>query len=135
MSAEPVFLYVEDDAMSRQIMKLILTRSLGYSQITLFEDSRNFLEKLDALPARPDVIFLDIHMRPDDGITLLRQLRGVEKYRDVKVIALTASVMNEEVVELQQAGFDGGIAKPVDQKTFPILLQQILNGESVWHIM
>ena len=33
------------------------------------------------------------------------------------------------------AGFDGGIAKPVDQDVFPELVSLILSGEPVWHIV
>ena len=50
------------------------------------------------------------------------------------MIALTASVMNVEVNLLKQPGFDGAIAKPIDEIMFPDLLNQILDGEQVWNI-
>jgi chemotaxis family two-component system sensor kinase Cph1 len=132
---EPIFLYVEDDPMSRQVMRLLLMRTLGYTQLTIFEDSTDFTARLEALPAKPNVIFLDIHMRPYDGFALLKMLREMPDYQNAKIVALTASVMNEEVEQLQQAGFDAGIAKPVSQKVFPELLNAILQGDHIWHVV
>ncbi len=51
-----------------------------------------------------------------------------------QIIALTASVMNEEVAQLRQSGFNGAIAKPLSFSTFPALMERIANGETVWHI-
>jgi CheY-like chemotaxis protein len=62
-------------------------------------------------------------------------LREHPDYHDVMIIALTASVMNEEVEELRLAGFNGGIAKPIDQNIFPDLVALILKGEHVWHVL
>jgi hypothetical protein len=50
-------------------------------------------------------------------------------------VALTASVMNEEVHKLREAGFHSVIAKPIDVDTFPDLLHRIVGGETVWRII
>ena len=131
---DPVILYFEDDTLSRDVMQACLTRGLGYHNVTMFEDSSDFEGRLAGLPSKPDVIFLDIHMEPIDGFTMLRLIRQSEAYQATKVIALTASVMNEEVKMLKQAGFDGVIAKPLDYDTFSTVLRRILDGEQVWHI-
>jgi CheY-like chemotaxis protein len=133
--SEPVFLYVEDDVTSREVMEMLLMYSLGYSNYTILPDSEGFMSKLQALAKKPDVIFLDIHMQPHNGFELLSMLRSHPKYRDTTVIALTASVMNEEVKQLETAGFDGAIAKPIKQDVFPQLVQQILQGERIWYIV
>jgi DNA-binding NarL/FixJ family response regulator len=51
----------------------------------------------------------------------------------VAVVALTASVMYEEVRRLRDAGFDGVIAKPINFDTFPAALDRILSGGQVWN--
>jgi two-component system cell cycle response regulator DivK len=128
----PTFLYIEDDAVSRQVMKLMLIRRLKHQDVTIWEDSTNFLEKILALPTIPDVIFVDIHMEPVNGFGILEVLRAQPQFKISKIIALTASVMNEEVDLLRQAGFDGVIGKPLDGASFPDLLDRILQGEKVW---
>lgn len=130
----PAFLYVEDDPLSREVMQILLTEVLGYPDVTILEDSSDFLAKLRAMPYRPKVIFLDIHMQPVNGFAMLKMLREEQDYRSATVVALTASVMNEEVRLLHDAGFDSCIAKPIDQRTFPEVLNRILNGEKIWRI-
>jgi CheY-like chemotaxis protein len=73
-------------------------------------------------------------MKPYDGLELLSMLRGDPQFDKSKVIALTASVTNEEVSMLKQSGFDGAIAKPLNIEAFPGLISQIVQGESVWYI-
>ena len=131
--AEPVFLYVENDELSREVMKALLTRGLGYRDIMMFETSAHFERHLESLAHKPDVIFLDIHMEPVDGFEMLKMIRRNKNFYATPVIALTASVMNEEVRRLREAGFDGAIAKPINYDTFPSALDRILNGEQIWN--
>lgn len=128
------FLYVEDDEISRTVMEMLII-SIGDIQLTTFEDSYDFLERVKKLPNQPNVIFLDIHMKPYSGFEMLAMLREYPPLQDAKVIALTASVMNEEIAELRAHGFDGAIAKPLDREVFPDLVRQILAGQVVWHIV
>lgn len=134
MPPDPFFLYVEDDPTSREVMEMTLVYRMGYDRYAVLEDSTEFLNKLRALPHRPDLIFLDIHMLPHSGFEVLKMVRGQTDYDQTRVIALTASVMNEEVAALEQAGFDGAIAKPIDPDIFPELVHRILAGENIWHI-
>jgi CheY-like chemotaxis protein len=131
---DPVFLYFEDDALSREVMRVCLTRGMGYHNVRIFEDSSDFEKRLDSVDSKPDVVFLDIHIEPIDGFEMLKLIRQSETYQSTRVIALTASVMNEEVKMLKEAGFDGVIAKPLDYDTFPNVLHRILKGEQVWHV-
>ena len=126
------FVYIEDDAMSRKVMAMLLTKKMGYNSVTILEDSENFLAKILELPYPPDVIFLDIHMQPYNGFEVLEMIRAGGHCPEAKMVALTASVMNEEVELLRKAGFDGVIGKPIDINTFPDLLNRILQGERIW---
>ncbi len=135
MQSKPKIVYVEDEPMSRMVMEMLLKRKLGFQDVTIFEDSNNFIERIDNLPYKPDVIFLDIHVAPHNGFEMLSMLREHQNYKNTKVIALTASVMNEEVERLKQAGFNGGIAKPIDQSAFGTLLERIMSGDEIWSIV
>lgn len=81
------------------------------------------------------MILLDIHVKPHDGFEMLHMVQSMNGFDTIPVVALTASVMNEEVEELRQAGFHSVIAKPVDVDAFPDLLRRILTGESIWRIV
>jgi len=132
--SENYYLYVEDDPMSREIMRIIIENGVGSHNLTIFEDSKDFIGRVSRLENRPNIILLDIHVAPHDGFEMLKMLRQNDQFARAKIIALTASVMNEEVEQLREAGFDGAIAKPLSIQTFPDLIQRVITGETVWHI-
>ena len=94
---QPAFLYVDNDELSREVMHALLTRGLGYQALTILETSHAFEEQIAMLDPKPDVIFLDIHMEPIDGFEMLELIHQNPDFETTPVIALTASVMNEEV--------------------------------------
>ena len=132
---KPVVLYVEDNPSSRRIVRMLLKNRLKYEHVTIFQNSRDFEDSVLELDPKPDIIFLDIHVQPIDGFEMLKILRGLEAYNDTKIVALTASVMNEEVQQLRDAGFDGCYSKPIDMDTFPDNIQKTLQGKSIWEIV
>jgi CheY-like chemotaxis protein len=133
-STEPVILYVEDDPQSRKLMSMLLKGRMKLPNVTILEDSQDFLANVEALDPKPDVILLDIHMKPFNGFEMLTMLREMEYLNDTPVVALTASVMNEEVQQLRSIGFNGCLSKPIDLQTFPDTLERILDGETIWRI-
>jgi CheY-like chemotaxis protein len=135
MKNQPVVLYVEDDPQSRKLMQMLLMGRMRLTDLTVFEDSSDFLTRVNALDPKPDIIFLDIHVKPYSGFEMLQMLRELDWMNGTPIVALTASVMNEEVEQLQTAGFNGCLAKPINLDTFPDTFARILNGEWVWRIL
>ncbi len=131
----PTVLYVEDDAQSRKLMSLLLKVRMRLPDVTIFEDSTDFLARVESLAPKPDLILLDIHMKPHDGFEMLHMLRSLSWAKDLPIIALTASVMSEEIDQLQEAGFDGCLGKPIDMDVFPELFDRIHAGENIWRVL
>jgi two-component system chemotaxis response regulator CheY len=127
-------LYIEDDPMSRRVLEFLLKKDLGYEHVTIFKDSHNLMERVLEIDPIPTLIFLDIHVRPIDGFGMLKELRQHPHFQDATIIALTASVMNDEIALLRQAGFNGLIAKPINQRIFAHSLDKILRGEPEWRV-
>jgi CheY-like chemotaxis protein len=132
---QPTVLYVEDDAPSRRLMQMLFKGRMNIPHLTIMEDSQDFLARVEALDPKPDVIFLDIHMKPYNGFEMLEMLRQLDWVNGTPIVALTASVMNEEVQKLRSIGFNGCLAKPLDIETFPEMFQRIMAGETVWRIL
>ena len=112
-NGQPVFLYVEDDKPSRRVIEVLIRSVLGYSDITVFENSENFMQRINDLPCQPDVIFLDVQMAPCDGYEMLAMLRSDPRFANTTIIAMTANVMSYDVDKLRQGGFTGLIGKPI----------------------
>jgi CheY-like chemotaxis protein len=130
----PTILYVEDEARSRKVMQM-LAIDLGVSKLFIFEDSRDFLARVETLEIKPDLVFLDIHVKPYNGFEMLKMLREMRRFDGIPIVAMTASVMNEEIQQLRAANFSGCLAKPIDMDTFPDSVNRIRNGESIWQIV
>jgi CheY-like chemotaxis protein len=127
-------LCVEDDSSNRLVMKLLVEKTLNVRYYAIFEDSADFIPRVRNLPVRPDIILLDIHVSPFNGFQMLKMIREDSVYFDTKVVALTASVMNEEVERLRKSGFDGAIGKPISLSIFPVVIERIMNSESIWQV-
>jgi CheY-like chemotaxis protein len=134
MVSYKTLLYVEDDPGSRKVMQLLVSALPQTVQVAIFNDSADFLERVTALNPIPDVFLLDIHVSPHNGFGMLAMLRQHAHYAEKMVIALTASVMNEEINQLKEAGFDGVLAKPLNFHTFPDTMMRILAGEHIWTV-
>lgn len=127
-------IYVEDDVSSRKVMTMAARMYSDQLAVTIFEDSTDFKAKLDANSKDVDIILLDIHVQPHSGFDMLKMIRADHTYAQTPVVACTASVMNDEVELLREAGFQGAISKPLDLDNIPQLLKRVIDDESVWHI-
>lgn len=115
-------LVVEDNLLSKTLVKDILTMK-GYDVVVADRGSEAI--KL-ASTERPDLILMDINMPGMDGITAARLIKGNEASKDIPVLALTASAMKGDDVEIMKQGFDGYIAKPIDAKALLEMIKENL---------
>ena len=133
-SQQPILVYVEDDEASIFVMKMVVERVMGLPELYVLKSRADFVQQVKGLGVVPDVFLLDIQMKPYDGVELLAMLRSDPQFINSKVVALTASVTNEEVSLLKSGGFDGAIAKPLNIDVFPDLITRIIDGEQIWYI-
>lgn len=61
---------------------------------------------------RPDLIWMDIRMPVMNGLEATQRIRALEGGRDVKIVALTASVSEAEREQVMTAGMDDFVRKP-----------------------
>jgi len=84
-------------------------------------------EALDILSgATPDLILLDINLPDTTGYELFNKIKQDERFKNVKIIAVTGSVMREDEGKIKNMGFDGFIAKPIDIKDFVQQIEDIV---------
>jgi two-component system cell cycle response regulator DivK len=65
---------------------------------------------------RLDLVLMDIQLPGMGGIEALKALRAEPGTAALPVIAITASVMQQDRQEIIRAGFDGFIEKPINLK-------------------
>jgi two-component system, cell cycle response regulator DivK len=71
-----------------------------------------------ARESKPDLILMDIHLPGMNGIEALKVLRGAAATAAIPVIAVTASVMQQDRKQITEAGFDAYVGKPINLKEF-----------------
>lgn len=105
-------LIAEDDAVSRRLLELFLTR-WGYDVIEV-KDGLKALEILNR-ENRPAVAILDWMMPGMDGIEVCRRVRESQKMSPTHIILLTARNGKADIVEGLAAGADDYVSKPFDR--------------------
>jgi two-component system cell cycle response regulator DivK len=66
----------------------------------------------------PDLVLMDIQLPGMNGIDALRVLRTDPQTAAIPVIAVTASVMQQDRKLITDAGFDAYVGKPINLKEF-----------------
>ena len=80
-----------------------------------------------------DLIILDIMLMGGvSGYTLFEEIRTLPQYKNVPIIAVSATDSSEAIARCKALGFNGYIAKPIDERTFPHQLARIIKGEELW---
>ena len=120
---------VEDDE-DNLLLAQNLVRLAGVEQCVGVRDAREAMSVLERLP-RVDLVLLDLRLPEEDGYVMLERIRSASRLEDVKVVAVTVSILAEDVERARGAGFDGFLGKPLDF-CFPGQLCRILAGGKVW---
>jgi len=77
---------------------------------------------------KPDLVLMDIQLPGINGIEALRLLRADPATASIPVIAVTASVMQQDRKLITDAGFDGYVGKPINLKEFLEAVRRALEG-------
>ena len=106
-------LLVEDNRVNQKVASIMLTKA-GYA----FEIADNGQIAVDMYQEDSsfDIILMDCMMPVMDGFTATRKIREHEKnlgLSNTPIIALTASVIDDDIQKCFDSGMDGYVAKPV----------------------
>lgn len=119
---QPRILIVEDERSLTQNLTWYFGRE-GY-ETTVTHDGQEGLRKAQAL--LPDLILLDIMLPTMDGLTILRELRGGEKTRDIPVVIITAKSEESDHVVGYSMGADDYVTKPFSNKVLLAKVKALL---------
>ena len=98
---------VDDHSLFREGLKFLLLQSNFIADVEESENGRIFLDKLDV--TKPDLVIMDIQMPEVDGITASKL--ALEKYPDLKIIALSMFSEEEYYTKMIDVGVKGFLLK------------------------
>ena len=121
--APKTILVIDDLSDNRAVLVDMLT-PIGF-QLLEASDGQTGLEI--ALAESPDLIISDLIMPKLDGFELIRQLQNDLRSRLIPIIASTASVLQDDQLRCQTAGYQDFLAKPIQLDELLAMLQRHLN--------
>src|SRR5215208_2355832 len=134
MAAEPQspirILVVDDHAVVRRGLLDFLGSEPDFEVVGDADGGQQALDVLAALDAggrRPDVVVMDLEMRPIDGIESTRRIRAA--YSDVEIVALTSFGEQERVQAALKAGASGYLLKDADADEVAAAVRSAHRGE------
>lgn len=123
--ARPFKVWVVDDDPELRDMLGVYLGQHGY-EVRCFETAELFLARLSI--QRPDLVVLDLMLPGQDGLALLRQLRGAQD--DLPVVMLTAKGDPVDRILGLEQGADDYLAKPFLPRELTARVDSVLRRHS-----
>jgi len=108
---KPAQLMVVDDSPTN---RSLIVELFSESDITVIEAGNGQVAIEKSAKFLPDLILMDIRMPVLDGFEAVKFIRADKLTKHIPVIALTASVSEEEEDKYKNAGFNAVLLKPLD---------------------
>jgi two-component system cell cycle response regulator DivK len=122
-----LILIIEDNEKNMKLARDVL-QVKGYATLEALTGEEGV--KL-AIEQKPDLVLMDIQLPGINGIEALRVLRANPHTAAIPVIAVTASVMQQDRKQIMEAGFDAYVGKPIDLKEFLDAVRKALGRTSL----
>jgi len=120
----PTILAVDDSASMRQMVAFTL-KGAGFTVIDAV-DGEDALEKAKGTSATVDLVLTDVNMPRMDGISLIRELRALPKYKFTPMLMLTTESGGDKKMEGKSAGATGWIVKPFNPDQLLATIKKVL---------
>ena len=120
--ALPVFLYVEDDEVSRNVVRIMLQDICRVEMATTGEEAMDLV-----LHKHYDCILMDINLgKGKDGKLVASAIRKLPQYAKTPIVAVTAFAMLGDKDEFLAAGCSDYISKPFSKQELVTFIKNVL---------
>jgi two-component system cell cycle response regulator DivK len=118
--AGELILIVEDNPKNLKLVRDVL-QFYGYATLEAETGEAGVALARERLPA---LVLMDVQLPGMDGRAALKLLKADVSTKHIPIIALTAFAMKGDQESLQTEGFDGYMAKPIDIKELPKVVER-----------
>jgi len=132
-----VILMADDDADDRELTREAFQQSRLANDLRFVEDGEELMDYLyrrgryadPATSPRPSILLLDLNMPRKDGREALREIKNDPAFRGIRVIIMTTSKAEEDIVRTYDLTATSYITKPV---TFEGLVEVVAALGRYW---
>jgi two-component system response regulator len=130
-------LMADDDPDDRQLTKEAFAENHLANDLRFVEDGEELLDYLnqrglyagDGVAPMPGLILLDLNMPRKDGREALQEIKADPRFRNIRVVVMTTSKAEEDVVRSYNLSAASYITKPV---TFERLVEVVRTLGKYW---
>lgn len=126
MTASESILVVDDNPQNSKLISFLLVAN-GYEVRTAADADEALAAVAEEVPG---MILMDLQLPGMDGLTLTRLLKADPRTRDTVIVAITAYAMMGDEDRARKAGCDEYITKPIDTRTLPAKIAEVLARRS-----
>jgi CheY-like chemotaxis protein len=118
---------VDDDPDDREFFQEVISELPYEIELTVYKNGQEFLNGMVArTEGMPDLVFLDLNMPVKNGKDALRELRSMDEFKNIPVIAIySTSTSDADQAETLLSGADAFISKPTDYGQLKKLISKI----------
>ena len=125
MTAKNTILIVDDEPDIVNLTDKFL--KLGNFNTITCSNGRDAIEIVEEKSDEIALILLDIMMPGTSGYSVLKEIKGNEKFKHIQVILFTVKSFNEDIQKGKQLGADGYLTKPFSGKDLLQFVRDKLN--------
>lgn len=118
-------LLVEDNTKDLELSLMALELARLANKVVVVRDGRealDFLERKGSFVNRndepPAVVLLDLKLPKVDGLDVLKHIRNSDILKSVRVVMLTSSKEEHDVLRSYEIGVNAYVVKPIDFREF-----------------
>ncbi len=117
---------VVDDSVSMRQMVTFTLKGAGFAVVEA-GDGKEAVAKLNG-GAKPNLVITDLNMPNMDGISLIKEIRGMAAHKFTPVLMLTTEAADNKKKEGQSAGATGWIVKPFNPDQMLATIKKVMPG-------
>ena len=112
---------IEDDDNDAELATIALNKSIPSLDVIRLRDGEEaitFFKEMEEVSKKPKVILLDLKMPKVDGLEVIKEIRSIEKVKDLPVVMLTSSKEHKDIAESYDLGVNSYVVKPLSFNEF-----------------
>lgn len=125
-------LILEDDDMYRVMYRMVLEKTGAH--LTFVAQTHQVFQTLPSHTYNLMILNLDMSY-DNNGFALFQQIRNIPEYTIMPIIGVSSHDASIMMPKAQKLGFDGFIARPINQHFFCHQIAQVLSGHAVWNTL
>jgi len=121
-------IFLADDDEDDCVLFRDALKELGQGvELIISYDGEELMKKLrERVPPEPQVIFLDLNMPRKNGLECLQEIKQTQKLRNIPVVILSTSSLEDSIVESYANGASHYITKPGTYSMLKKTIQKVL---------